>query len=66
VKLHNASDVAKFLCIVMNVSHLVYSSVRVEVVRNFIELQVGEMDKQTPIQLQDSYWITKYAFCLVS
>lgn len=66
MKLHNASHVTKFLCIAMNVSHVVYSSVRVEVVRNFIEIQVGEMDKQTPIQLQDSYWITEYAFCLVN
>ncbi len=66
MKLHNASDVTKFLCSAMNIPHVVYSSVGVEVVRNFIEIQVGEMDKQTPIQLQDSYWITKYAFCLVS
>jgi hypothetical protein len=45
-KLHNAYDVTNFLCIAMNVSHVAYSRAKLEVVRNFIEIKVGESDRQ--------------------
>jgi len=45
-KLHNASDVTNFLRIAMNVSHVAYSRAKPEVVRNFIEIKVSEMDRQ--------------------
>ncbi len=45
-KLHNASDVTNFLRIAMNVSHVAYSRAKLEVVKKFIEIKVGEVDRQ--------------------
>jgi len=45
-KLHNASNVTNFLHIAMNASHVAYSRAKLEVVRNFIEIKVGEVDSQ--------------------
>jgi hypothetical protein len=46
VKMHNASNVTKLLQIAMNVAHATYPRARLEVARNFIEIQVGEVDRQ--------------------
>jgi hypothetical protein len=46
VKMHNAFDVTKFLQTTMNIAHATYSRARLEVARNFIEIQVGEVDRQ--------------------
>ncbi len=45
-KLYNAFDVINFLRIAMNVSHVAYSRAKLEVVRNFIEIKVDEVDRQ--------------------
>jgi hypothetical protein len=46
VKLHNAYDVTKFLRTAMNIAHATYPKARLEVAKNFIEIQVGEVDRQ--------------------
>jgi len=46
VKMHNASNVTKLLQIAMNIAHATYPRARLEVARNFIEIQVGEVDRQ--------------------
>jgi hypothetical protein len=44
--MHNAYDFTKFLRIVMNIAHAAYSKARLEVAKNSIEIQVGEVDRQ--------------------
>ncbi len=46
VKMHNAYDVTKFLQTAMNIAHAAYSRARLEVAKKFIEIRVGEVDKQ--------------------
>jgi hypothetical protein len=44
--MHNAYDVTKFLQTAMNIAHAAYSRARLEVAKKFIEIRVGEVDKQ--------------------
>jgi hypothetical protein len=46
VKMHNAYDFTKFLRTIMNIAHVTYLKARLEVAKNFIEIQVGEVDRQ--------------------